>query len=103
MSNDAAKFTTSLTVQNSRVHTLDFVLEPWGEIYAMASEDTFVVSFSSTQQGKPTLIVEEDAIVVYGWQQSVAKVWHNGDELTPHERPPVPAMPMQTEIEVAMS
>ena len=67
-----------LRITNSRTHKIDFVLEPWGEIYQMAIGDCFDVSILAPNPGTPDIFCEDQSITLYCWSGSTV-VLKNGD------------------------
>ncbi len=78
-------------VTNSRTTSTSFVLEPWGEIYDMPAEAVFELDAVGPSGDSIEVVVEEDAIVVWGWPGSVVRVSQGGVELGSGQgRPSVP-------------
>jgi hypothetical protein len=72
-----------LRLRNSGERDVEFVLEPWGEIYRMPAGATFEVS-AEGPAGPDTLEVEHSPgrITVWGWAESTVALSHEGRELT---------------------
>jgi hypothetical protein len=68
---EAKEFATSLRVCNSRSVALTFSLEPWGEQYKLASEETFEVVARGPEGDPLEVELADDQISVYGWPGSV--------------------------------
>ncbi len=81
----------AMTVRNSRDREIGFVLEPWGEVYALQPGDVLQLEFDGPSDGEPEVDVEEEAITVWGWSGSTVELRLNGQALSPdYRRPRVP-------------
>jgi hypothetical protein len=82
-----------LKVLNSKGKRVNFVLEPWGEIYDFDPSDEFLVVIQGPAEGIPEVDINDESVMVYGWSGSTAQVFRNDEELSPHTRSPVPQFP----------
>ncbi|HZU66102.1 MAG TPA: hypothetical protein VFA09_02390 [Ktedonobacteraceae bacterium] len=87
------EYEVSVTVSNSRERTITFVLEPWGEIYAMGPHTNFTLLLHSPMQGVVEIDDSETSITVYAWEGCTASLFHNGKEVNVGVRPRVPKTP----------
>ena len=77
------KFST-LRVTNAQDHEVSLVVEPWGEIYPMASGATFEVRFEvAGEQAKelPEIVWEKDQILIYAGVNGDIALFRNGINL----------------------
>lgn len=77
------KFST-LRVTNAQDHEVSLVVEPWGEIYSMASGETFEVRFEvAGEQAKelPEIVWEKDQILIYAGVSGDIALFHNSVNL----------------------
>jgi hypothetical protein len=81
-----------LRLSNSRAVETTFVLEPWGETYPFGVDDEFVIVLRGPENGSPEVDFGDDAVTVWGWPGSTARLFRNEEELGKglHERTPVP-------------
>lgn len=70
-----------LRLFNSWGHTIDFVLEPWGEVYAFGSEDEFLLVARGPSPTSPEIDVASGSVTVSGWPGSTVRLYKNGLEL----------------------
>ena len=75
------EYEVSVRVSNSRDATITFVLEPWGEIYAMESHVTFLLHLRSSIQGSIEIDYGCDRITIYAWEDCVASLFKDEKEL----------------------
>jgi hypothetical protein len=89
------KYDRFIKVKNRSQSTVEFVLEPWGEVYKMAPNDMFVVAGKGPEEDSFEVVFENDAISVWGWPGSVLWLYHNDKELGERTEPrtPVPPIP----------
>ena len=90
---ETKKYVTSLRVCNSHSIALTFSLEPWGEQYKLAPEETFEIVARGPEGDSLEVEFADDQIILYGWPGSVVRLFHKGTELGAGdaERPPIPA------------
>ena len=70
---------------------VQLVLEPWGEVYAIAPDESVDVEVRGPAGEALEIAHESEAIVVWGWPGSTARVFHGAEELGSKQgRPPVP-------------
>ena len=89
------EYVTSLRVYNSRSIALTFSLEPWGEQYRLAPEETFEIVARGPEGDSLEVEFADDEIILYGWPGSVVTLFHKGMALGAGdaERTSIPAMP----------
>ena len=92
---ETKEYVTSLRVRNSRSIALTFSLEPWGEQYRLAPEETFEIVARGPEGDSLEVEFADDQIILYGWPGSVVTLFHKGTELGAGdaERIPIPATP----------
>jgi len=77
--------TVTLHFTNSLNHSIQFHLEPWGEVYDMPAGATYIaiVRGEECDFEHQALEIEyaQDIITLYGITGSVVTVFHNGQEL----------------------
>jgi len=78
---ETKEYVTSLWVCNSRSMALTFSLEPWGEQYTLAPEETFEIVARGPEEDSLEVEFADDQIIVYGWPGSVVALLHKGTEL----------------------
>jgi hypothetical protein len=61
--------------------TLTFSLEPWGEQYRLAPEETFEIVARGPEGDTLEVEFADDQIILYGWPGSVVTLLHKGTEL----------------------
>lgn len=79
----ASKNRTRIQVTNRQKFEVEFVLEPWGEIYRMPPEATFEVVASGPTSGCLEIEYEDKQVFVYGWGGATVDVFHEGQPLRP--------------------
>jgi hypothetical protein len=84
---------TRLRVINTKTHNVNFVLEPWGNIYEMAPADEYVVVFRGPSPAEPEVELTDDAVTVYGWTGSTVCVYKGDVEIINYEDLAAPAIP----------
>jgi hypothetical protein len=87
-----------IRICNNRSRTIDFTVEPWGDVHAMGPGEAFDVVATGPSEGTLEVDASEDGIVVFGWSGSVVQVFRDGKELGGSGRPPVPSAPPGTSI-----
>lgn len=87
---EGSSVVVSLRIRNSRVISLAFYLEPWGEEYLIPPDATFEVIARGPQGDCLEVEYADDHITVYGWSGSVVSLFHKGVELGPGNGPPTP-------------
>ena len=92
---EAKEYVTSLRVCNSRSMAITFFLEPWGEQYRLAPEETFEIVARGPEGDSLEVEFADDQIIVYGWPGSVVTLFRKGMELGAGdaERTSAPATP----------
>jgi hypothetical protein len=92
---ETKEYVTSLRVCNSRSIALIFSLEPWGEQYRLAPDETFEIVARGPERDSLEVEFADDQIIVYGWPGSVVTLFHKGTELgaTDSKHTPIPATP----------
>jgi hypothetical protein len=92
---ETKEYVTSLRVCNSRSIALTFSLEPWGEQYRLAPEETFEIVARGPEGDSLEVELADDQIILYGWPGSVVTLLHKGTELGAGdaERTSIPATP----------
>jgi hypothetical protein len=87
--------TVTLRISNSGDHAVQFVLEPWGEIYPMPAGATFVVISQGAHENMVEVTFDPDTIKFWGASGSTASLFHEGKELGAGQwqRAVVPEMP----------
>ena len=92
---ETKEYVTSLRVCNSRSIALIFSLEPWGEQYRLAPDETFEIVARGPEGDSLEVEFADDQIIVYGWPGSVVTLFHKGTELgaTDSKHTPIPATP----------
>jgi hypothetical protein len=92
---ETKEYVASLRIYNSRSITLTFSLEPWGEQYKLAPEETFEVVARGPEGDSLEVAFADDQIILYGWPGSVVTLFHKGTELgaSNAEHTPIPATP----------
>jgi hypothetical protein len=92
---ETKEYVTSLRVYNSRAITLTFSLEPWGEQYRLAPEETFEIVARGPEGDSLEVEFADDRITLYGWPGSVVTLLHKGTELGAGDskHTPIPATP----------
>jgi hypothetical protein len=92
---ETKEYVTSLRVCNSRSVALTFSLEPWGEQYKLAPNETFEVVARGPEGDSLEVEFADDQIILYGWPGSVVTLFHKGRELGAGDskRTPIPATP----------
>ena len=90
---ETKEYVTSLRVCSSRSMALTFSLEPWGEQYKLAPEETFEIIARGPEGDSLEVEFADDQIIVYGWPGSVVTLFHKGTELgaTDSKHTPIPA------------
>jgi len=78
--NELKTTTTFAKVTNSRSDEVQFRLEPWGELYAMAPGSAFQVIFTAPTPGLMEVEVGDDHVTVYGWVGSTVRLLHDGTD-----------------------
>jgi hypothetical protein len=92
---EAKEYVTSLRVCNSRSMALTFSLEPWGEQYRLAPEETFEIVARGPEGNSLEVELADDQLILYGWPGSVVTLLHQGTERRAGDskRTPTPATP----------
>ncbi len=82
-------------ITNTRSITVLFHLEPWGDEYKMPPGATFDLMAKGPEGASLQIEVADDSITVWGWEGSVAHLFHEGEELGAGlwERQAVPPTP----------
>ena len=78
---ETKEYVISLRVCNSRSIVLTFSLEPWGEQYRLAPEETFEIVARGPEGDSLEVAFADDQIILYGWPGSVVTLFHKGTEL----------------------
>ena len=83
-----------LLLINSTDKPLSFVLEPWGEVYPFEPETQISLVFCGPEGGHPEVDYGAEAVTVWSWSGSTARVFKDDRELGAgkFERTPVPDM-----------
>jgi hypothetical protein len=89
-----AEIEVRLLLTNSSDRFLSFVLEPWGEVYAFEPEAQISLVLCGPEGGHPEVDYGSEAVTVWSWSGSTARVFKNDIELGvgEFERTPVPDM-----------
>lgn len=84
-----------MQLTNTRAIPITFSLEPWGDAHDMPPGATFELIARGPEGGWLDVEFGEDQITVWGWQDSVVNLYHEGEELGAGlwERPRVPPTP----------
>ena len=92
---ETKEYVTSLRVCNSRSMALTFSLEPWGEQYKLAPEETFEIVARGPEGDSLEVEFADDQIILYGWPGSVVTLLYKGTELEAggSKHTPIPATP----------
>jgi hypothetical protein len=92
---ETKEYVTSLRVYNSRSMALTFSLEPWGEQYKLAPEETFEIVARGPEGDSLEVEFADDQIILYGWPGSVVTLLYKGTELEAggSKHTPIPATP----------
>jgi hypothetical protein len=100
---ETKEYVTSLRVYNSRSMALTFSLEPWGEQYKLAPEETFEIVTRGPEGDSLEVELAADQIILYGWPGSVVTLFYKGGELgaSDAERTPIPATPRREKSQEA--
>ena len=85
-----------LRITNSRPCTIDFHIEPWGDVHAMMPGAEFDVTAVGPEPGLIAVEFGDDRVTIWGWPGSVLHVYSDDVELgrgTAERRavPPTPA------------
>src|SRR5436309_2992677 len=87
--------TAYLTVRNPRPTTVQFVLEPWGELYDLPPHAAFLVAAEGPDGAPACLVLDAgpDYLTVWGWEGATVRLYHGDRELPAPgtRRPAVPA------------
>lgn len=88
------KTTATFKITNSASHEVDFVLEPWGEIYRMPSKATYEVASTPANATGLEVEIGPDHITVYAAPEASISVTHEGRELdeSPEPRTKIPTL-----------
>jgi hypothetical protein len=68
-------------ITNWASHAVDFVLEPWGEIYSMPAKATYEIASMPASAAGLEIEVAPGQITVYAAPESSISVTHDGREL----------------------
>ena len=79
--------TETLRVTNERSVQFLLCLEPVGEQVAMEPHAAYEVVTSGGDAGSVEVILEDDKLIVYGWNGSNSSVFHNGKRIAGIEPP----------------
>lgn len=92
---ETKEYVTALRVCNSRSIAVTFSLEPWGEQYTLAPEETFEIVARGPEGDALEVEFADDRIILYGWPGSVVTLFYKGTELRTGcaEHTPIPATP----------
>jgi hypothetical protein len=92
---EAKEYVTSLRVCSSRSIALTLSLEPWGEQYKLAPEETFEIVARGPEGDSLEVEFADDQIVLYGWPGAVVSLFHEGTEsgVGDSKHTPIPATP----------
>ena len=74
-------YSCSVRIRNGQPLAVQFVLEPWGEIYTMPTGAVFLVIASALRMGELEVDCTQDSITVYGWPGSTVRLFHDDTEL----------------------
>ena len=86
-----AESSVRIRLVNPRETQVQVVLEPWGEIYAIAPDESVDVEVRGPAGEVLEIAHEAESIVVWGWPGSTARVFQGEQELgSAQGRPPVP-------------
>ena len=90
---ETKEYVTSLRVCNSRSMASTFSLEPWGEQYRLAPEETFEIVARGPEGDSLEVEFADDQIILCGWPGSVVTLFHKGMELGAGDskQTPIPA------------
>ncbi len=75
---------SKMRVTNAQDHEVSLVVEPWGEIYPMASGETFEVRFEiAGEQSRelPEIVWESEQILIYAGVGGDIALFRNGINL----------------------
>jgi hypothetical protein len=87
-----SEYAIAIRLVNLRSTSTTFLLEPWGEEYAMPPGAAFVLVARGPEKGFPEIEFSDDHITVSAWSGSIATIYHDGVELGAGfwKRTPVP-------------
>ena len=88
-----SNYTCSIRIRNGQSVAMEFVLEPWGDVYDMAPSEEYVVIFTGPVPAEPEVDLMDDSVTVYGWTGSMVRVVKDGKEIVNYEGLKVPAIP----------
>ncbi len=71
----------SIRLSNSSKEDVDFVLEPWGEVYKMPPETVFEVLGRGPDGDTIEVETAPGKVVVYGWPGSILELYSGGSQL----------------------
>ena len=71
-----------IRVHNEAPEEVEFVLEPWGEVYHMPANATYEISAEGPSADTLELVFGPGRITVYGWPGATATLTRDGEELT---------------------
>jgi hypothetical protein len=80
---------SQIRLTNTSADSMQFWLEPWGQLYNLAPASSVDVYFESDRAGVPEVIHEQDRIVVYGWPGATARVLSKGEEVEQVDQRPL--------------
>jgi hypothetical protein len=75
--------TQTITYVNGAATRLLMILEPWAEQYWIEPRDRVDITAHSGVAGHLEFEHTEAALIVYGWEGSVVRVFRDGKELCP--------------------
>ncbi len=78
----ASQHTRKWSFTNQRPYTIDFVMEPWGDIFEMPPGKTYQVIAEGPKFGKLEKRISARRVTVYGWPGSSLKVMSDGVDIT---------------------
>ena len=73
-----------LVVKNWRNDRIRLVIEPWADEYDLAPKGRRAVRMTGPESVEIEITVEDDRIVIYGWEGSIL----DGDDTSAENRPP---------------
>ncbi|MCI0885848.1 MAG: hypothetical protein J4N92_06625 [Chloroflexi bacterium] len=78
----ASRHTCKWSYTNPKPYTIDFVMEPWGDVIAMPPGKTYEVIAQGPKSGELEKRVTASQVTVYAWPGSSLKVMSDGVDIT---------------------
>lgn len=73
------------TFTNTQNASIDFMLEPWGEVYTMESQATFKLFLQSNVKSTPikslAVLYDVGSLTVYAWEGCIASLFNGEKQL----------------------